>query len=160
LIEGEMKNAVLAVLLALAGQSSPPSHDSAAPAALPAQHFRLTPAVLLGAWRDARVANGAPVRTPLEVIFTEGLRPSTVFGYFTFGDASTPAPLRRLGAVTADQLRFDFPDGRAMTLQLDDRGRRLLGRLTGSAGDTVLELSRVRRPAGTDEQAPASRRTE
>jgi hypothetical protein len=155
-----MKETVLALLLALAGQSPPSSAGSAAPAALVAPHVRLTPALLRGAWRDARATDGGLARAPLEVSFTEGLRPSTVFGYFIFGEGPTPPTLRRLGALTADQLRFDFPDGRALTFQLDDRGRRLLGRLSGSGAEIALELSRVRSVGPVFEPEPGAPRPE
>jgi hypothetical protein len=138
-----MKQVILAFLLALGGQPAPPATDQGSPAALVA-HQPLTPAVLLGAWLGNRVTTGATARSPLEVIFTESPRPLTIVGYFTIGEAAMAPTLRRFGSLTADHVRFDLTEGRAITLRLDESTGRLLGRLAGHGSESAIELWRLR----------------
>ncbi len=142
-----MRHAVLAFLLALVGP--PATGDAPAPAALVAQQPRLTPAVLLGAWQGSVTdRSGSSTRSPLEVIFTDGVRPATILGYFRFGDGDDASTLRRLGRVTTDQVIFALAEGGKVTLRLDESGRRLFGSLVeGARGEhAVIELWRLRQP--------------
>jgi hypothetical protein len=143
-----MKSALLAVLLALAGHADPPSSSS--PSALPglvAQHPTLRPAVLVGAWHGMYLSSGATGPSPLEVAFADGVRPSTIFGYFVVGDRVAPR-LRRLGVLTTREVTFDLRDGRIITLWADAGGTRLAGSLARDGQQqSAIMLSRVRDPA-------------
>jgi hypothetical protein len=138
-----MSRAVLTLLLALTGHASPDATQDA-PAALIAEHPRLDAAALLGAWRGSRVAAGPATSAPLEVAFSPGLKPGTVFGYFTFDEAPPGLRLRRLGRVIADRVNFVLADGRRISLKLDEGGRRLLGTVTERDRESPVELLRLR----------------
>lgn len=142
-----MKNAVLAFLLALAGHVAPPSTTSAPPG-LMAQHPGPAPAMLLGVWQGTQRARGATAPSPLEVAFADGVRPSTVFGYFIFGDSQGASRLRRLGVLTNNRVTFALPDRGAITLWPE--GRRLVGNLADHGQESAIELARVREAGRVD----------
>ena len=141
----DLKNALLAVLMALGGQSQPSTlPPDPGPAALVAEHRPLTSRMVLGAWRGSRVVAGEQAPSPVEVVFVDGLRPATVLGYFTFGEGAEAATMRRLGRLSADRLVFTLPEGRELTLRLDERQAHLLGREAGAGPASTIELSRLR----------------
>ena len=74
-------------------------------------------------------------------------RPSSLLGYFTFGEGESASTVRRLGRLTGDRLTFRMNDGRELTLRLDENSAHLLGHETGTAGvgeGATFELSRLR----------------
>ena len=147
----EIKNALLAFFLALGGHgqpsTSPPDASASAPSALVAEHRPLTPAMLVGAWRGTRLKEGERAASPMEAILVDAERPSSLLGYFTFGEGESASTVRRLGRLTGDRLTFRMNDGRELTLRLDENSAHLLGHETGTAGvgeGATFELSRLR----------------
>lgn len=138
-----MTRAMVALLLALTGQSpqAPPADSS--PSSLVAEAPALSQGRLLGAWRGTTQATAGG---DFEVAFSPGTRPGTVFGYFIFDDGSGGGTrtLRRLGRVVADRVSFVLADGREITLKLDAGGRRLLGSMVQRGRESAIELSRWR----------------
>jgi hypothetical protein len=146
-----MKNALVALLLTLAGHAGPSSTDApSTPAALIAEHPGLTPALLVGAWHGTERLAGAAAPSPLEIAFADGVRPSTIFGYFIFGDSRVAPRLRRLGTLNRNRVTFELPDGRGVALWLESGGRRLVGNLADHGRDSAILLSRVREEAWVD----------
>jgi len=145
-----LRDAIIAFLLALSGQAPPetPAGPPASPAALVREQSRerLTSLTLLGAWQGR--VSGATMAAPIEVTFTDGLRPSTVFAYFIFGVGEEASRLRRLGSLAADQIVFVLADGGKITLRLDATGQRLVGSVVQHTADresvSSVELVRLR----------------
>jgi hypothetical protein len=146
-----MRHALLVLLLAL-GPAGGGDHPAASPSlaardSVAADLERLE-ALALGAWRGEwrrRDTSNQP-SVPLEAAFSRGLRPSTLFGYFTFTEHGDATTLRRLGLLAQDHVRFTLSDGRAITLHAS--GDRLIGDLADGAapaGVGVIELTRIRR---------------
>ena len=101
--------------------------------------------MLVGAWRGKRVQEGEDTTSPMEAILVDAARPSSLLGYFTFGDGASASTVRRLGRLAGDRLTFTLRDGREMILRLDGEALRLLGRETGAGGQaSTFELSRLR----------------
>ncbi|MBI2203542.1 MAG: hypothetical protein HYU41_06810 [Candidatus Rokubacteria bacterium] len=135
-----MKNALLLFLLGLAGIPS-----GQEPAALPAAAVETvvaTPAgtisaveELLGAWRGQwETAPGA--NTPVEVVFTQGHRASTVFAYVTLVESSGERTVRRLARLTEGALELAVP-GRGDLVLRSDGDARLV-----APGVTLVRLRR------------------
>lgn len=135
-----MKNALLLFLLGLAGIPS-----GQEPAALPAAAVETvvaTPAgtisaveELLGAWRGRwETASGA--NTPVEVVFTQGHRASTVFAYVTLVESSGERTVRRLARLTEGALELAVP-GRGDLVLRSDGDARLV-----APGVTLVRLRR------------------
>lgn len=145
----EIKNALLAFFLALGGHgqpsTAPPDPHASAPSALVAEHRPLTPAMLVGAWRGTRLKAGERAASPMEAVLVDAERPSSLLGYFTFGEGESASTVRRMGRLAGDRLTFKLNDGRELTLRLDDKTLHLLGNETGAAGEgATFELSRLR----------------
>jgi hypothetical protein len=144
----EIKNAFLAFFLALGGHEQPstaPDPSAPEPSALVAEHRPLTAGMLVGAWRGQRVKAGERTASPMEAVLVDAARPSSLLGYFTFGEGDSALTVRRLGRLTGDRLTFTLRDGREMTLRLDDKQTRLLGSETETGGQAAtFELSRLR----------------
>jgi hypothetical protein len=144
----DIKNALLAFFLALAGHDHPataPDAGASAPSALAAEHRPLTPGVLLGAWRGTRVKTGERAPSAMEAVLVDAARPSSLLGYFTFGEGDSASTVRRLGHLAGDRLTFALRDGGEITLRLDEGQTHLLGRETGSGGEvSTFELARLR----------------
>jgi len=144
-----MKNTLLALLLALSGQSAAPVPDAGlnTPSAPVTEQRQLLPAMLVGAWRGTRISRGVIEPVPLEVTFADDVRPATVVAHFTMGDGPEAATLRRLASLVADQVVFALVDGGKMSLHLDETGRKLLGSvtdLTDRSATSTVELTRLR----------------
>lgn len=135
-----MKNALLLFLLSLAG--IPTGQE---PAALPATAVETTAAPsagtisaveeLLGAWRGQwESASGSS--TPVEVVFTQGHRASTVFAYVTLVEPSGERTVRRLARLHEGALELGVP-GRGDVLLRSDGDARLV-----APGVTLIRLRR------------------
>jgi hypothetical protein len=127
-------NHLLVFLLTLAGgaQTSVPAP---APSALVVAQPPLRAESALGTWLGSLVqADGT--RRPLEVSFTDGLHPQTLFAYFRVSDTSgSETTLRRLGRLANDQLVFDLREGGRVALRL------ISGRLVGEVVDPAGQLT-------------------
>jgi hypothetical protein len=140
-------NKLLIFLLTLAG-SAPGSPSAPDPSALVMAQPPMRVESALGAWLGTLVqADGT--RHPIEVSFTDGLRPETLFAYFRTGDPSRPqTTLRRLGRLADDTLRFELREGGHIALRLISG--RLVGEVVDPAGQLAgksirgIELSRSR----------------
>jgi hypothetical protein len=154
-----MRNAFLALILALTGQGAPQAPDDAAnvPSALLVEHRPLLPAMLVGAWRGTRLPAGSAAPAPVEVTFADDIRPATILAYFTMGEGGQT--LRRLGALAAGQVTFPLTDGGKIILHLDATGRRLLGSMIEHMPDreavSKVELVRLRDALAPPGPAPS-----
>lgn len=115
-----MKNALLLFLLSFAGVPQPPDPAVIEPAASIRTEVDATaPGIgaveeILGAWRGRwQTPEGAA--TPVDVVFTPGIRPRTVFAYVTLVEGAAERTLRRPGRLTDDGLEFTVP-GRGVVL--------------------------------------------
>jgi hypothetical protein len=135
-----MKNAALLFILSLVG--SPDAQTTASPVE-PSASIRTEASAsgigaveeLLGAWRgEWQGAEGVTV--PVDVVFTQGIRPRTVFAYVTFVDRKGERTVRRPALLTADGLALAVP-GRAHVILRADGDARLIA--------PGLTLSRLRR---------------
>lgn len=135
-----MKNALLLFLLSLAGIPS-----GQEPAALPvaaSEAAVATPAgtitaieELLGAWRGQwQSASGAA--TPVEVVFTQGHRASTVFAYVTLAEPAGERTVRRLARLNDGALELGVPGRGDVVLRTDDQARLV------APGVTLVRLRR------------------
>ena len=127
-------NHLLAFLLTIAGTAAPSPAD-AAPSALVVYQAPLSIDHALGVWNGNLIqANGA--RRPLEVSFTDGLRPQTLFAYFRLGKPDgAEMTVRRLGRLANDELVFDLREGGRVALRL------ISGRLVGPVVDPAGQLA-------------------
>jgi len=135
-----MKNALLVFLLSLAGIPS-----GQEPAALPAA--AVEPAVaapagtitaveeLLGAWRGQWESTSGAT-TPVEVVFTQGHRASTVFAYVTLVEPTGERTVRRLARLHEGALQLGVP-GRGDVVLRTDADARLV-----APGVTLVRLRR------------------
>ena len=135
-----MKNALLLFILSIVGSPAPPT---IATPVEPSASIRTEPVTggivdveeLLGAWRGQwHTAEGAAV--PVDVVFTNGIRPRTVFAYVTFAEAKGERTVRRPARLTGDGLVLTVP-GRADVVLRADGDLRLVA--------PGLTLSRLRR---------------
>lgn len=135
-----MKNALLLFILSLVGS---PDGQATAPAVEPSASIRtegpgsgITGVEdVLGAWRgEWQGAEGATV--PVDVVFTQGIRPRTVFAYVTFVDRTGERTVRRPAMLTDDGLALTVP-GRVDVILRADGDTRLIA--------PGLTLSRLRR---------------
>ena len=134
-----MKNALLLFLLSLAGIPS-----GQEPAALPAAAIETAVAApagtitageeLLGAWRGQGETSGATI--PVEVVFTQGHRASTVFAYVTLAEPTGERTVRRLARLNEGALELGVP-GRGDVVLRTDGDARLV-----APGVTLVRLRR------------------
>jgi hypothetical protein len=135
-----MKNALLLFILSLVGSPDPqtvaaPVESSASIPTEPARGGILDVEEVLGAWRGQwDSAEGAAV--PVDVVFTHGIRPRTVFAYVTFAEPNGERTLRRPAQLTDGGLVLTVP-GRADVVLRADGDLRLVA--------PGLTLSRLRR---------------
>ena len=127
-------NHLLVFLLTLAG-TPPASAPAPAPSAMVIRQAPLRVDSALGAWLGTLVqADGT--RRPIEVSFTNGLRPKTVFAYFRISDPARPeTTLRRLGRLANDELVFDLREGGHVAFRL------ISGHLVGEVADPAGQLA-------------------
>jgi hypothetical protein len=138
-----MRNALLLFLLTLSGT---PGGPATPPASIePASHVEASASIpsgaivgveeVIGAWRGRWSALEGPA-VPVEVVFTQGIRPRTAFAYVTFIEGKGERTVRRPAQLTDAGIVFAVP-GRGEVVLRAEGGSRLVG--------PGLTLSRLRR---------------
>ena len=135
-----MKNALLLFILSIVGSPDPQAAqavvDPSASIRTNATAGRIVDVEeLLGAWRGQWHSIEGPA-VPVDVVFTNGIRPRTVFAYVTFVESKGERTVRRPAQLTDDGLALTVP-GRANVVLRADGDMRLVA--------PGVTLSRLRR---------------
>jgi hypothetical protein len=120
-----MRDAMLALLLALANGAQPSSAPNgiASGPAYPSAMVSSVGAAVGGAWAGEWAEAGAGAPIGLEAAFRTGATAKTVFGYFTFIEHGVRRTVLRQGVSAVDGLRFMWPGGRQLKLRLTGSDR-------------------------------------
>ena len=136
-----MKNALLLFLLSLVGSPDSPPANAADPAASIRTAVEAPGSIaiveeVLGAWRGEWRGDDGAAAVPVDIVFTPGIRPRTVFAYVTFVDRNGERTVRRPARLTDEGLELVVPGRWDLVLRADGDTRLIAPGLT---------LSRLRR---------------